>query len=71
MLPDESISNLVTTMGLNLKDAKTLVTLDVGARLDYFDNILYEMNKQKIVQEERHYAKTVANWFVPSSGFLL
>lgn len=51
-------------MGLTLKDAKTLVALDDGARLDYFDSILYEMNKEDIVQTERQYAITVANWFV-------
>lgn len=51
-------------MGLTLKDAKTLVTLDDGARLDYFDEILDEMNKVEMVHQEKHYAKTVANWFV-------
>ena len=55
-------------MGLTLKDAKTLVVLDDGARLDYFDDILYEMSKQDMAQEEKTYAKTVANWFVPSGS---
>lgn len=51
-------------MGLTLKDAKTLVALDDGARLDYFDDILSEMNKEGIFRRGR----IVANWFVPS-GF--
>ncbi|MCJ1465217.1 hypothetical protein MMC07_003833 [Pseudocyphellaria aurata] len=71
MLPDESINNLVTVMGLTLKDAKTLVILDDGARLDYFDDILFEMKKDETVQEERHYAKTVANWVLHELGGLL
>ena len=39
-LPDDSISELVQVCGLTLKDAKTLVELDDGARLDYYDDVL-------------------------------
>lgn len=70
-LPDESINNLVHTMGLTLKDAKTLITLDDGARIDYFDEILDEMNKEEMVHQEKHYAKTVANWVLHELGGLL
>ena len=65
-LPDDSIRHLVTEMGLTLKDAKTLAALDDGARLDYFDDIIYALNKEGITGQGR----TVANWFVPS-GFPL
>lgn len=40
MLPDQSIQELVDIMGLTLKDAKTLVNLDGGERLDYYDKVL-------------------------------
>ncbi|MCJ1318657.1 hypothetical protein MMC15_003987, partial [Xylographa vitiligo] len=38
-LPDEQVRDLVDQFGLSVKDAKTLVTLDGGERMDYlFDN---------------------------------
>ena len=40
MLPDQSIKELVDIVGLTVKDAKTLVTLDGGERLDYYDEVL-------------------------------
>jgi hypothetical protein len=40
MLPDESIQELVSVVGLTIKDAKTLVSLDGGERLDYYDEVL-------------------------------
>ena len=76
MLPDDSIANLVNDLELTLKDAKTLVALDNGARLDYFDSILDELavlryreiSSEQEWQEwglqDRKYAKTVANWSV-------
>lgn len=69
MLPDDSIDYLVNHLNLTLKDAKTLVTLDDGARLDYFDEILMKVNDRgrnsgyKLL-DHRKYAKTLGNWFV-------
>lgn len=40
MLPDQSIKELVDVVGLTIKDAKTLVSLDNGERLDYYDEVL-------------------------------
>lgn len=40
MLPDQSIKELVDVVGLTIKDAKTLVSLDSGERLDYYDEVL-------------------------------
>lgn len=40
MLPDQSIKELVDVVGLTTKDAKTLVSLDSGERLDYYDEVL-------------------------------
>lgn len=77
MLPDESIDHLVNTFGLTLKDAKTLVSLDDGARLDYFDGILTELGQpaenikelsqntlEDAIPQYVKYGKTVANWLV-------
>ncbi len=70
MLPDISISRLVNNLGLTLKDAKILVAIDDGARLDYFDEILDALNcaakNSEDILQERQYAKIVANWFVHS-----
>ena len=38
-LPDDVLRDLVTYSGLTTKDAKTLMTLDDGERLDYFDEV--------------------------------
>ena len=43
MLPDESIKELVDVVGLTVKDAKTLVSLDGGERLDYYDEVLDDL----------------------------
>ena len=38
-LPDKILYDLITYSGLSAKDAKTLITLDDGERLDYFDEV--------------------------------
>ena len=38
-LPDDTIGDLTENYGLSCKDAKTLVSLDYGGRLDYFDQV--------------------------------
>lgn len=43
MLPDQSIEELVNVMGLTVKDAKTLISVDNGERLDYYDEVLEEL----------------------------
>lgn len=77
MLPDETVEYLVNTLDLTLKDAKTLVALDNGARLDYFDEIMTEFgqpadNLKEVIRampkdsipEYQKYAKAVSNWCV-------
>ena len=39
-LPDTSIKELVDDFKLTLKDAKTLISIDDGKRLEYFDEVL-------------------------------
>ena len=38
-LPDDILNDLTTYSGLTSKDAKTLMVLDDGERLDYFDDV--------------------------------
>ena len=38
-LPDDILKNLTMHSGLTSKDAKTLMILDDGERLDYFDDV--------------------------------
>ena len=39
-LPDTSIKELVDDFKIPLKDAKTLISIDDGNRLTYFDDVL-------------------------------
>ena len=41
-LPDENLEDLVQHHGLTIKDAKTLIDLEDGERLDYFDKVCEE-----------------------------
>lgn len=61
-LPDTSIDELVSSLGLTLKDAKTLTSIDDGARLDYFDEVLEALNRKYPDAESITHAKIVANW---------
>lgn len=73
-LPEKTIGELVSKHGLTIKDARTLVDLEDGARLDYFDAVLEELNsiltlEQVIVvkgksKEIRKLGVVVANWLV-------
>ena len=79
MVPDQSIHELVNVLGVTLKDAKTLVTVDNGARLDYYDEVLTQLARtdrevghsvstdqytdRQWPRQTRTYARTVANWF--------
>ena len=55
------IANLMTVCELTMKDAKSLVSLDNGERLDYFDSV-----RTMWVSENNapHLHKTAANWCV-------
>ncbi|KAL8866146.1 MAG: hypothetical protein Q9174_006471 [Haloplaca sp. 1 TL-2023] len=67
-LPDETIDDLVQTHGLTLKDAKTLVALDNGDRLDYFDDVCEEYVRletsfpESKSQNAKKPSVTIANW---------
>ena len=44
VLPDEEVDALVREYGLTAKDAMSLVNLDDGRRVEYFYNVIQEMN---------------------------
>lgn len=74
ILPDESIQELVSNLEITLKDAKTIVALDDGERLDYFHNVMAclrdSMGDSNATDDfdktpmYRKMAKTAANWSV-------
>ncbi|KAL8789079.1 MAG: hypothetical protein Q9213_001342 [Squamulea squamosa] len=78
--PDQMIEDLVSNFGLSIKDAKTLVELDHGMRLDYFDLVCTEfvalrnrvegLNKIDGVEEKRR-SVNIANWVLHEMGGLL
>jgi len=63
-LPDRELRILVDGYGLSVKDAKTLVGLDDGDRLDYFYAIIDYLKNQGDghLTDYREYGKMVANW---------
>ena len=52
-LPHKIIGDLVAKSGLTPKDAKTLVDLDDGERLDYFDEVRSHWNQLIIESASR------------------
>ncbi|CAD6593538.1 MAG: hypothetical protein ASARMPRED_007634 [Alectoria sarmentosa] len=71
-LPEEIIADLVSICELTIKDAKTLITLDNGERLDYFDTVrtlwMLENNGSK---STTRFHKIVGNWVLHVLGGLL
>lgn len=50
-LPDTSLKELVDDFKLTLKDAKTLISIDDGKRLAYFDQVLAGLVKALRAEE--------------------
>ncbi|KAJ9665244.1 hypothetical protein H2201_004718 [Coniosporium apollinis] len=75
MLPDETADMLVEdpAYGLTMKDAKTLVALDDGDRLDYYLDVVQILRQQlpSDLQSSSKFAKVAANWVLHELGGLL
>ncbi|KAL6721028.1 hypothetical protein ACLMJK_000128 [Lecanora helva] len=71
-LPEDAVAELVD-QHVTLKDAKTLVSLDDGERLDYFDEVvmLCETELAKLNVQPKALNRTVANWVLHELGGLL
>ena len=65
-LPEQSIKDLVQNSGLSIKDAKTLVALDDGERLEYFDKVRDSCRENNVGSSNQSikFEKTIANWCV-------
>ena len=63
MLPDEQTQILTSKYGLTLKDAKTLISLDGGTRLDYFHDVFNAL-PQKLAGARgfEETGRLVGNW---------
>lgn len=67
MLPDECLAKLVDKYGLSTKDAKTLMVLDNGDRLDYFYDVIHHLfgDDEHAPAANQTLCKKASNWFVP------
>ena len=65
-LPDEQVRDLVDQFGLSVKDAKTLVTLDGGERMDYLFDVISFLRRGSYAPWTRdlQLGRTAANWQV-------
>ncbi|MCJ1246637.1 hypothetical protein MMC30_003846 [Trapelia coarctata] len=71
-LPDRELRILVDGYGLSVKDAKTLMGLDDGDRLDYFYTVFACLKAQgDHLKDYRELGKTAANWTLHELGGLL
>ncbi len=63
-MPDQSLHTLVKDSGLSVKDAKTLVGLDDGDRLDYFYTVIDYLKAMVDGDLEDYWdlEKMAANW---------
>lgn len=70
-LPDETVKTLVEDgrYGLTVKDAKTLVGLDTGDRLDYYFDVVEILNQQTAAEERASMklGKAAGNWYVQTT----
>ena len=66
MLPDKAMRQLVDKYDLSTKDARTLVSLDAGNRLDYFYKVVSQLvnEDEDETEPERRaaFGRVAANW---------
>lgn len=68
-LPDETVKRVSEEYGLSVKDAKTIVSLDNGDRLEFMEetvSLLAELHQEPLKVE-----KTVGNWVLHELGGLI
>jgi aspartyl-tRNA(Asn)/glutamyl-tRNA(Gln) amidotransferase subunit B len=74
VLPDAEIDELVGTYGLSAKDALSLMTLNDGARVEYFYNVLDTLEGRldliSDVKSDQRLALLAANWCLHELGKL-
>ncbi|KAM3565601.1 hypothetical protein MY1884_000134 [Beauveria asiatica] len=74
VLPDKELDSLVADYGLTAKDALSLITVDNGARVQYFYRVLDlvgEMVRESGAEPDlKSYATLVGNWVIHELGRL-
>lgn len=74
VLPDKELDSLVADYGLTAKDALSLITLDNGARVQYFYRVLDVLGESFQTSgakpDFRSYATLVGNWVIHELGRL-
>ncbi|ATY63009.1 glutamyl-tRNA(Gln) B subunit [Cordyceps militaris] len=72
VLPDKELDSMVADYGLTAKDALSLITLDNGARVQYFYRVLDIIGEsfQNSGAEFKNYATLVGNWVIHELGRL-
>jgi aspartyl-tRNA(Asn)/glutamyl-tRNA(Gln) amidotransferase subunit B len=70
-LPDATIARLQMVYGITLKDARTLVTLDDGDRLEYLEETISLIQAAGPDLEPAKVSRTAANWVLHELGGLL
>ncbi|TQV96885.1 glutamyl-tRNA(Gln) amidotransferase, B subunit [Cordyceps javanica] len=74
VLPDKELDSLVIDYGLTAKDALSLITLDNGARIQYFYRVLdilgESFQSSSAKPDFKSYATLVGNWVIHELGRL-
>jgi aspartyl-tRNA(Asn)/glutamyl-tRNA(Gln) amidotransferase subunit B len=72
-LPDDTVKRVTEAYGLSVKDAKTLVSLDDGERLDFMEQTVHILREQMGSEDDHMHkiGKSVGNWVLHELGGLL
>lgn len=72
-LPDETVERVVKSYGLSLKDAKTIVGLDDGDRLEFMEetSAILKEKLDTAGKDDHRFGKLAGNWVLHELGGLL
>ncbi|WPH04317.1 Hypothetical protein R9X50_00720600 [Acrodontium crateriforme] len=70
-LPDETVARVEREYGLSTKDAKTIVALDDGDRLEYMEEVVELLTERVSTFDKARAGKLAANWILHELGGLL
>lgn len=70
-LPDETVERVQKQYGISLKDAKTIVSLDDGDRLEFMEQTVDLLLHSSTGLDKPKIGKTVGNWVLHELGGLL
>lgn len=70
-LPNETVERVQRQYGLSLKDAKTIVSLDDGDRLEFMEETVELLKERLSSSDQAKLGKTVGNWVLHELGGLI